>query len=76
MDKIWDERFGSESAVTSRIKLARPGVDDNRQVQRLNRTVCGRGYRFVGEVRRPTRLRSRHAPGRRCARSGPGGQRG
>jgi pimeloyl-ACP methyl ester carboxylesterase len=51
MDSIWGGRFVSESAVTSRIKQARQAIGDNGQVQRLIRTVHGKGYRFVGAVR-------------------------
>src|SRR5919206_352912 len=51
MDNVWGGRFVSESAVTSRIKQARQAVGDNGQVQRLIRTVHGKGYRFVGTVR-------------------------
>jgi pimeloyl-ACP methyl ester carboxylesterase/DNA-binding winged helix-turn-helix (wHTH) protein len=51
MDEVWGGRFVSESAVTSRIKQARQAIGDNGQAQRLIRTVHGKGYRFVGEVR-------------------------
>jgi pimeloyl-ACP methyl ester carboxylesterase len=51
MDNIWGGRFVSEAAVTSRIKQARQAIGDNGQIQRLIRTVHGRGYRFVGPAR-------------------------
>lgn len=51
MDNVWGGRFVSESAVTSRIKQAHQAIGDDGQAQRLIRTVHGRGYRFVDEVR-------------------------
>jgi pimeloyl-ACP methyl ester carboxylesterase len=51
MDAIWGGRFVSETAVTSRIKQARRALGDDGQSQTMVRTVHGRGYRFVGEVR-------------------------
>jgi DNA-binding winged helix-turn-helix (wHTH) protein/tetratricopeptide (TPR) repeat protein len=51
LDEIWGDRFVSESALSSRIKSARQAIGDNGRDQRLIRTVHGRGFRFVGEVR-------------------------
>lgn len=51
IEKIWDGRFISEAAVAARIKAARRAIDDDGQQQRLIRTVHGRGFRFVGDVR-------------------------
>ena len=51
LDEIWGDRFVSESALSSRIKSARRAIGDNGRDQRLIRTVHGRGFRFVGEVR-------------------------
>jgi len=50
-DEVWHSRFVSESALTSRIKDARRAIGDDGRAQRLIRTVHGRGYQFVGDVR-------------------------
>ena len=51
MDAVWGGRFVTEAAVTSRIKQARRAMGDDGRGQRLIRTVHGRGYRFIAEVR-------------------------
>lgn len=51
LDEIWGDRFVSELALSSRIKSARQAIGDNGRDQRLIRTVHGRGFRFVGDVR-------------------------
>ncbi|MBN2623660.1 MAG: winged helix-turn-helix domain-containing protein, partial [Acidimicrobiales bacterium] len=51
LDEIWGDRFVSESALTSRVKAARRAVGDDGQAQRVIKTVHGRGYQFVAEVR-------------------------
>jgi DNA-binding winged helix-turn-helix (wHTH) protein/tetratricopeptide (TPR) repeat protein len=51
LDEIWGDRFVSESALTSRIKSARRAVGDTGRDQRVIRTIHGRGFRFVSEVR-------------------------
>ena len=48
IEAIWDGRFVSESAVSTRIKSARKAIDDDGQTQRFIKTVHGRGFRFVG----------------------------
>lgn len=50
VDKIWDGRAVSDSAISSRIKSARQLLGDDGEAQRLIRTVHGKGFRFVGEV--------------------------
>ena len=50
LDKIWGDRFVSDSALTSRIKSARRAIGDNGRDQRLIRTVHGRGFRFVADT--------------------------
>jgi DNA-binding winged helix-turn-helix (wHTH) protein len=50
LDKIWGNRFVSESALTSRIKSARRAVGDTGRDQRIIKTIYGRGYRFVADV--------------------------
>lgn len=48
--EIWQGRFVSESALSTRIKAARQAVNDTGEDQRVIRTVHGRGFRFVAEV--------------------------
>jgi len=50
VEKVWDGRAVSDSAVTSRIKSARRALGDDGTAQRFIRTVHGRGVRFVAPV--------------------------
>jgi DNA-binding winged helix-turn-helix (wHTH) protein/tetratricopeptide (TPR) repeat protein len=50
LDEIWGDRFVSESALTSRLKLARRAVGDDGRSQRMIKTAHGRGYRFIADV--------------------------
>ncbi|NNE82075.1 MAG: transcriptional regulator [Silicimonas sp.] len=52
IEKIWDGRFVSDSAVSTAIKMARRAVDDDGARQTVIKTVHGRGFRFVASVRR------------------------
>jgi pimeloyl-ACP methyl ester carboxylesterase/DNA-binding winged helix-turn-helix (wHTH) protein len=69
LDAIWGDRFVSESALASRIRDARRAVGDDGRAQRVIRTVHGRGFRFVAEVRTVepagAAARGRSAPSRR-----------
>ena len=47
---IWQGRFVSDSALSTRIKAARQAVNDTGEDQKVIRTVHGRGFRFVAEV--------------------------
>ncbi len=49
IEKIWDGRFISDAALSSRIKSARQAVGDNGRDQRWIKTVHGKGFRFVGD---------------------------
>ena len=51
LEKIWDGRVVTDSALTSRVKSARKALGDDGKAQRFIRTVHGQGYRFVAEVR-------------------------
>jgi len=51
IEKVWDGRIVSESAVAARIKAARKALGDDGSQQRLIRTIHGRGFRFVGQAR-------------------------
>ena len=50
LDEVWGDRFVSESALTSRIKLARKACGDSGREQRIIKTVHSRGYRVVADV--------------------------
>ena len=65
LDEVWGDRFVSESALTSRIKLARKACGDSGREQRIVKTVHGRGYRLVAGVveRRPDSPAPRRSPG-------------
>lgn len=47
IDKIWNGRSMSNSAIDSRIKSARSAVSDNGTTQHTIRTVHGQGFRFL-----------------------------
>jgi DNA-binding winged helix-turn-helix (wHTH) protein len=51
LDSVWGGRFVSESALATRIKAARRATGDDGATQSVIRTVHGRGYTFVAEVR-------------------------
>lgn len=51
VEHIWDGRIVSESAIFSRVKAARKAVGDDGAEQRIIKTLHGRGYRCVAEVR-------------------------
>lgn len=51
LSAVWNGRFVSESALTTRINAARTALGDNGEQQRLIRTYRGRGFRFLGQVR-------------------------
>ncbi len=48
--KIWQGRFVSESALSSRIKTARQILGDDGKKQNIIRTVHKKGFRFVASV--------------------------
>ncbi|MFO1392473.1 MAG: winged helix-turn-helix domain-containing protein [Steroidobacteraceae bacterium] len=51
VEKVWDGRVVSDSAVASRIKSARQALGDDGKAQRYIRTLHRRGFRFVQDVR-------------------------
>jgi predicted ATPase/DNA-binding winged helix-turn-helix (wHTH) protein len=51
LDKVWGDRFVSESALTTRIKSVRQAVGDDGSRQDVIRTVHGKGYEFIADVR-------------------------
>ena len=52
IDRVWDSKIVSDSALNSRINAARKAVGDSGKDQSLIRTVARKGFRFVGDVRR------------------------
>ena len=50
-EKLWDGRVVTDSALTSRIKSARQAIGDSGKAQRYIKTIHGKGFRFVGDVR-------------------------
>ena len=50
LEKLWPDRFVSETTLTSRLKEARKAVGDTGRDQTVIRTHHGRGYRFVAPV--------------------------
>jgi TolB-like protein/Tfp pilus assembly protein PilF len=51
IEKVWDGRAVSDSALDSRVKSARRALGDDGKAQRLIRTVHGQGFRLVADVR-------------------------
>src|SRR5512139_549276 len=58
IEKVWDGRIVSESAIDSRIKSARRALGDDGKAQRFIHTVHGQGFRFVAEVRETAAMTS------------------
>jgi DNA-binding winged helix-turn-helix (wHTH) protein len=52
---VWKGRIVSESTLSTRINSARGAIGDSGEEQRLIRTAHGKGFRFVGIVRRKNR---------------------
>ncbi len=50
VEKVWQGRAISETAISSRIKSLRQALGDDGTVQRIIRTVHGRGFRLVADV--------------------------
>ncbi|MDX2276828.1 MAG: winged helix-turn-helix domain-containing protein [Hyphomonadaceae bacterium] len=50
IEKIWNGRIVSDSAIASRVKSARQALGDDGRAQRFIRTAHGLGFRFVAEV--------------------------
>jgi TolB-like protein len=50
IEKVWDGRVVSDSALDSRVKSLRRALGDDGKTQRLVRTIHGKGFRFVAAV--------------------------
>jgi TolB-like protein/Tfp pilus assembly protein PilF len=48
---VWDGRIVSDTALTTRLNVARGAIGDSGEEQRLIKTLQRRGFRFVGAVR-------------------------
>jgi TolB-like protein/Tfp pilus assembly protein PilF len=48
---IWGGRIVSDSALTTRLNIARSAIGDSGEEQRLIKTLPRKGFRFVGAVR-------------------------
>ena len=62
VDVIWDGRAISDSAISTAIKEARRAVGDDGSRQQVIRTVHGRGFRCVADVRITTRAAAPSSP--------------
>jgi TolB-like protein len=58
IEKVWDGRIVSDSALDTRVKSARRALGDDGKAQRFIRTIHGQGFRFVAEVREAAATRS------------------
>lgn len=50
IEKVWNGRVVSDSAVSSRVKKARKALGDDGKAQRVIQTVHGQGFRFIGKL--------------------------
>src|SRR5919197_3464010 len=51
LEQLWPNRFISEVTLNHRVMAARKVIGDSGRAQRCIKTVHGRGYRFIAEVR-------------------------
>jgi len=51
VEAVWEGRFVSDSAVSSGVKSARRALGDDGQQQRFIKTIHGKGFRFIAELR-------------------------
>jgi len=50
-EELWGGRVVTDSALTSRIKSARRAVGDSGKAQQFIKTIHGKGFRFIADVR-------------------------
>lgn len=60
---VWNGGIVSDASIASRIRSVRQAVGDDGDRQSIIRTIHGRGYRFIGEVRNPDANPSGPPPG-------------
>ena len=58
VDKVWDGRFISDSAISTSIKEARQAIGDSGARQEMIRTLHGQGFRCIADVRIVPRVSS------------------
>src|SRR5215475_4584970 len=51
LEQLWPKQFISEVTLNHRVMAARKAIGDSGQAQRCIKTLHGRGYRFIAEVR-------------------------
>jgi TolB-like protein len=51
IEKVWDGRIVSDSAVASRIKSARKALGDDGKTQRFIKTIHRHGFRFIADAK-------------------------
>lgn len=61
-DSVWGNVIVSEATLTSVIKELRRALDDNSKHPRYIKSVYGRGYRFIAEVRPVAAIPPSHDP--------------
>src|SRR5687768_11181535 len=54
LDRVWENQFVEENNLTVHIAALRKALGEKKNENRFVVTVPGTGYRFVGEVRRPS----------------------
>ena len=54
IEHIWNGRIVSDSAISTRINAARKALDDDGTLQRVIKTVHGRGFRFAADTEKLT----------------------
>ena len=69
LDRIWGDRFVTDSALTTRLKAVRRAVGDDGATQRVIKTVHGRGYQFVAPLDSVAAPAAAPPPHRRPSRS-------
>jgi len=50
-EKLWDGRVVTDSTLASRVKSARKALGDSGKAQRFIKTIHGKGFRFVADIR-------------------------
>src|SRR5262249_26085549 len=65
LDQLWPNQFISDVTLNHRIMAARKAIGDSGRAQRCNKTVHGRGYRFIADV---TLVEQAHAAPMQSAR--------
>nr|WP_070960210.1 tetratricopeptide repeat protein [Hyphomonas sp. Mor2] len=53
IDAVWGGRIVSDSAISTRIKMVRRAVDDDGSRQAVIKTVHGKGFRFIADLKDP-----------------------